>query len=301
MAWIKRNLFFTIGGAIAVLLLCASAYYNFKSWRHNRNAMQAVSDAYTELENDYNHKPSPGNEQLDNIKAAQEQEQELRKWIEQAKGHFQTAPPIPNPENGEVTTEQFAGSLRKTIQDLQQQATNLNVGLPPDYSFSFAAERNLVTFTPGSLNGLASHLGDIKALCNILFNAKINALDSIQREMVSDNDTAGPQSDYLPDKTVTNTLSDITYTVTPYIVTFRCFSSDLATVLSSMASSDYCFIVKAVNVMPAGETQAAGGGNAPPSPTSSYTTTGPGGVQIVLDEKLLQVTLAIEVVKLVKQ
>lgn len=299
MAWIKRNLFFTIGSVIALLLLGAAGYYNFSSWSQNKAGMDKVQEAYNNLATDYNSQPSPGNDQVDNIKTAQEQEQQLRDWIKDAKTHFQAAPPIPNPPDGTVTTEEFAGSLRRTIQNLQQEAMNENVELPPDYGFTFAAERNLVTFTPGSLNPLASHLGEIKALCEIMFDAKINALDSIQREVVSDNDAAGPQSDYLADKTITTDQA----TITPYTITFRCFSSDLANVLSAMASSEHCFIVKGINVMPAGGATAGNGQFAPGQVPPGYPpppAPGNGGLATVLDEKLLQVTLAIEVVKLTK-
>jgi hypothetical protein len=310
MAWIKRNLFFAIGALIAILLLGAGVFYSFKSWRDNSSKMAQLQEAYTDLQNYLNKVPSPSD---DNITAAKEQEGQLRKWIGSAREYFKPVPPIPNPPDGNVTTEQFAGSLRKTIQDLQQEATNANVGLPPDYSFSFAAERNLVTFSQGSLNPLASHLGEIKAICDILFDAKINAIDGIQREMISDNDATGPQSDYLADKSQTSDLA----TMTPYIITFRCFSADLGHVLAKLAASDYAFVVKGINVMPAGGTQSTMAGNPmamppqgfPPGFNPGFNNNFPppmqqqqplenGGLQTVLDEQLLQVTMAIEVVKL---
>lgn len=302
MAWIKRNLFFAIGGFIALLLLGAAGYYGFKSWRDNSAKMAELQEAYTDLQGDLNKSPSPTDE---NIAAAKDQEAQLRKWIGDAREHFKPVPPIPNPPDGNVTTEQFAGSLRKTIQDLQLEATNDNVGLPPGYSFSFAAERNLVTFSPGSLNPLAGHLGEVKAICDILFDAKINALDGIQREMISDNDATGPQSDYLADKSQTSDLA----TITPYIITFRCFSADLGHVIAKMAATDYAFVIKGINVMPAAGAQVAMSenptaipppgfpqGNFPPSMQQQPPENG--GLQTVLDEQLLQVTMAIEVVKL---
>ena len=300
MGWIKRNLGFTIGGIIALLLLGAAGYYVYTRWSHKNAAQQQLEEVYKQLQDYYNKHPTPSD---DNIAAAQKQEQDLRDWIGQAQTYFVPVPPIPNPSNGVVTTEAFAGSLRKAIYDMQQEAVAANVELPPDYSFSFAAERNLVTFTPGSLNPLASHLGEVRAICEVLFAAKINALDGIQREIVSDNDTAGPQSDYLTDKTRT---PDATTTITPYMVTFRCFSSDLADVLSRLASSDHCLLVTGINVMPAGAAAAAdansqggnpnGNGNPqnPPNPAN-------GGLQTALDEQLLRVTLGVEVVKLSKQ
>jgi hypothetical protein len=297
MAWIKRNLFFAIGGFIALLLLGATGYYGFKSWSDNRSKMAQLQEAYNDLQTALNKSPSPTDE---NIAAARDQEAQLRKWIGSAREHFKPVPPIPNPPDGVVTTEQFAGSLRKTIQDLQLEATNANVILPSDYSFSFAAERNLVTFAPGSLNPLASHLGEVKAMCEILFDAKINALDGIQREEISDNDATGPQADYLADKSQASDLA----TITPYIITFRCFSADLGLVIAKMAATDYAFVIKGINVMPAAGMQTAIGENPTAMPPAGFNVSPGaqppenGGLQTVLDEQLLQVTMAVEVVKL---
>jgi hypothetical protein len=293
MAWIKRNLFFTIGGVIALILLGAAGYYDFKAWGQNSDSMATLSQAYSDLAKDYSEPISPNNQHPNNIDVAHDQEKQLRAWVGQARKYFEGIPPIPNPPDGVVKDQQFAGTLRETILDLQKEATNDNVALPPDYAFSFAAERNLVTFSPGSLNLLAERLGEVKALSDILFDAKINALVQIQRENVSDNDTAGPQADFLSDKT--STIGDGLATVTPYSVTFRCFSADLANVLSKLASSNHCFIVGGINVMPA--EAMAEGADQPPPPTTLMPMPG-GGLPTVLDEKLLQVTLAIEVVKL---
>jgi hypothetical protein len=293
MGWIKRNLFFTIGAAIALVLLGAAGFYIIKSLNHNSTAMQSLSDGYDALKKAYDQKPNPSQ---DNIAAARQQEQLLKDWIGQAKAHFVPVEPIPNPPDGVVTTEELSRSLRKTIQDLQNEAKDANVELPNDYGFSFMAERNMVTFAPNSLGPLAAHLGEVKALCEIFFDAKINALDGIQREIISDNDSAGPQSDYLTEK-ATPTPDGLAIK-TPYLVTFRCFSSDLANVLSKMASSGHCFIVKGVNVTPAGAVNVAAGQTPPPQPT--MPPPGNGGLQTVLDEQLLRVTLAIEVVKLTK-
>jgi len=293
MAWIKRNLFFTIGGVIALILLGAAGYYDFKAWAHNGDAMSTLTQAYNDLREDYKKPISPSDQHPNNIDVAHDQEKQLRGWVGQARKYFEVISPIPNPPDGVVKDQQFAGTLRETILDLQKDATNNNVALPPDYAFSFAAERNLVTFSPGSLNLLAQRLGEVKALSDILFDAKINALVQIQRENVSDNDTAGPQADFLSDKTTT--IGDGLATVTPYSVTFRCFSADLAKVLSKLASSNHCFIVGGINVTPAEAMEMGADQNTPP-PTPMPTTGG--ALPTVLDEKLLQVTLAIEVVKL---
>ena len=291
MAWIKRNLFFTIGSVIALILLGAAGFYTFKGWSEDRSAWGQLTDAYTQLQNFYSKQPSPGNEKINNIQTAKDQAAQLEDWVKQARAHFKTVPPIPS---GALSDQAFAGTLRGTILEMQHEATNSSVAVPPDYAFSFAAERNLVTFSPGSLGALASHLGEVKAICDLLFSAKVNELVQIQREIVSDNDAAGPQSDYLSDKSTPVGLGNMGQaTITPYSVTIKCFSADLANVISRMASSDYCFIIKGINVIPA-EAGMNGQNGMPPEQMATPAASG----QVVLDEKLLQVTLAIEVVKL---
>ena len=96
---------------------------------------------------------------------------------------------------------------------------------------------------------MASHLGEIKAICDILFDAKVNTLDSIRREKISELNDNYP-SDYLgTQKTITNTLAELT----PYEVTFKSFSAELALVLGSLAGSPNGFIVKSINVEPVGK------------------------------------------------
>ena len=113
----------------------------------------------------------------------------------------------------------------------------------------------IVRFAPGSLDPLAVQLGEVKDISEILFAAGINTLDGIQRVRVSDDDTAGPQADYLGDVSVTNNLA----VLTPYAVTFRSFSPELAKVLAGFAASPNGLIVKAINIGPAGAASPADG------------------------------------------
>jgi hypothetical protein len=137
----------------------------------------------------------------------------------------------------------------------------VSVALPPKdasgqtYSFSFAAQRERLDYARGSLEPLSVQLAEVKAISTVLFQAKVNSLDNIRRERVSDDDLKGPQTDYLPEKSVTNELA----VLSPYEVTFRCFSSELAAVLSGFATSPCGLLVKTINVesAPASATEAA--------------------------------------------
>jgi hypothetical protein len=102
------------------------------------------------------------------------------------------------------------------------------------------AQRDLVKFSPAAWEPLAAQLGEVKTIAEILFAARVNSLDGIQRVRVSDDDASGPQADYFDDHSVTNNLA----VLTPYQITFRSFSPEIAQVLAGFASSPHGFIVK---------------------------------------------------------
>jgi hypothetical protein len=268
-----------------------------------------LNEAYTTLQTLNNENPSPGNDTVNNIQTTREEEQQLREWIQQARRYFQPIPSIPDPTNGVVTGEAFAAALRRMVDQLQHDAENASVTVPPQYNFSFEAERSLVKFAPGGLDALAQQLGGVKEICGILFAARINSLDGFRRLRVSGDDARGSQSDYLDGVVATNNLA----TFMPYEVTFRCFSQDLADVLAGFASSPHGFIVKDINVQLAAATTSstssssreAVGNQPPPSVPSRQPTyqvppvaVSRGGLQVILKEQLLSVTMKIEVVRL---
>jgi hypothetical protein len=280
MAWIKRNLFFFIGVVIALGMLVAALLYDVESWNRNSASFDRLNAIYQTLRDLQNQKISAGNDKVNNINAAKEQFGRLRNWMDQTGKYFRPIAPVP--DTPDVTSEAFAYALRQTIYQLQQEAGVASVALPPDYGFSFKAEQISVQFSPGSLRPLSEQLGEVKAISEILFAAHINSLVGIQRVRVSDTDASAQQSDYLDEQPVTGNLA----TLTPYQITFCGFSSEIAQVLSSFAMSPHGFIVKGINVQPAG----------PVTPPRAMS--GKGGLQTVLDERLLRITLLVEIVKL---
>jgi hypothetical protein len=111
------------------------------------------------------------------------------------------------------------------------------------------------------------------------------------------DDAAGALSDYLSDRPVTNDLA----VLTPYQVTFRGFSAEIAQVLEAFAASPNGFVVKTISVLPASMTPATGDQGVTQSAapmTTPMPLPGKGGLQTVLNEQMLRVTLVVEVVKL---
>ncbi len=250
MNWIKRNMFFVIGAVVALGLLGFAGYYNYAGWRHNVEARDERITAYEELKRLNNQPIHPGSGKVDNIKAAREQQKVVLGMVAKATRNFRSAQPIPVPVAGgtNITSSQFNAALRDTINQLTRDASAASVILPPECRFSFSQQLRLLTFAPGSLEPLAVQLGEVKMLCDVLIKAKVNSLDAIQRERVSPDDYAGPVGDYVDMMSVSNELA----VLTPYQITFRSFTPEVAEVLASFANSPYGIVVKTINIEPAG-------------------------------------------------
>jgi hypothetical protein len=250
MAWIKRNLFFVIGSAIALVLMGFGGYILYTQMAKESEVSGQIDEQFEQLKKLYGRTPFPGDPStIDNIASAVQQAESVRQYAAKVRPLFGRIPGIP--DTNRVSNSDFATELRNTVSELRHSAEQQSVFLPPDYYFTFQSQQKLMIFDPGSLDKLALQLGEIKALCGILFEAKVNSLDGIRRESVSTNDQNMP--DYLDRKTVSTPLADIS----PYEVTFRCFSGELAYVLSHLASSTNGWVIKAVNVE-----STAGGGDA---------------------------------------
>ncbi len=330
MSWIKRNLYFVIFSAVAVALLGLSGWYFYSNYQRNNDMVAKLNSQYERLQQLNNEKPHPGRPPVDNIATAREQRAQLTNYLMRARQYYKRIPSIP--DMAKVAAPDFTAALHGTLDQLQRGAQGASITLPPEgggYSFSFTAEKSRVSFT-GGLDALAVQLGEVKALCDVLYQANINALDFLKRERVSPDDVSGTVTDYVPDTPTTNELAVMSH----YEITFRCFSSELASVLAGYASSPYGIIVKTINVEqasaapmgvtgydplhPTGPEGGAppptyqpgmypGGGYPPGTPAPGTPAqpvpgaggaAGKGGLPTVLDEKQLRITLGIVIVKL---
>ncbi|NOS68396.1 MAG: hypothetical protein HOP33_00500 [Verrucomicrobia bacterium] len=264
MDWIKRNLFFVIGAVVALVLMGLAGYYAWSGYSVNAEQNEKLKTIYEESKRLAEKKPHPGDKKTDNIAAAKEQRKEIQELIGKIGQHLRPIPAIP--EGGtNVTSREYAEALRATITWLQRDATNNSVFLPVvpgGYAYSFGVQRQLIKFAPGSLEPLSVQLGEVRAICGVLHAAKINALDSVRRARVSADDNSGAATDYLELSSTTNDLAILT----PYEVTFRCYTPELADVLEGMAASPYGLVVKSINVEPATTTTLADAAALTPQP-----------------------------------
>src|SRR2546430_14673598 len=182
MDWIKRNLGFVIGSAVALALLGAAGWYFYSAWKSNNEYVDKLNEQFVKLGELIRQNPHPGvagkPSQTDNVKLAKEQQQKLRQYLDQARKAFQTIPNIP--EGSKVAGQEFITSLRHTIDQLQRSASNSSITLQNDYGFSFAAQRNQMKFQSTTPDRLAIRWAGAKAIAKGPFRPRISNSDTVR-------------------------------------------------------------------------------------------------------------------------
>ncbi len=315
MAWIKRNLLFVVGLAVAVALLGSGVFYLLGSQKEADDVNTELKSQNDNFDTLVNRKPAPTKE---NIKLAQEQQVRLRKFRESAVVQF-----APTPIDDTLDDSKFKALLDATLDRLEKTADRSGVKLPKvgevKFGFTFEEQRKQLSVSQKSVVPLTMQLLDVAELCQILFDAKIHSIESIKRTGVNTNDVT-PTSNYLTKKPTTNAVTGAV--VYPYELIFQCFSSELGAVLGGMVNAKQAYVVKTINVergstdtaAPVAAAPTIGGMNAALAaryglggagmaarygmapPPAATPATRPG--EPILDDKPLRITLGIEVVKL---
>jgi hypothetical protein len=236
MAWVKRNLIFVI---IIVVGLIATGYCGYLL-SSVMSANAAVSGDYTtaldQLKTAQDSKPPASKE---NIEAAKSDQDRVRQFLGDFRKAFAPFPIAPKAD-----ARQFVEHLQLTLRQFSAEATNAGVALPADYAFSFSQERQKISFTPECIDPWMQELEEIKLILRVLYGAKINYLEQIQRVPACMDDNSGD------DCLNTESRSNQWGLITPYKVSFRGFSTEVASVLEGFAVATNCFVVKYVDIKP---------------------------------------------------
>lgn len=168
---------------------------------------------------------------------------------------------IPAPMN----SNDYLNYMVQTIALLNEQATNNLVRVPNDlltradlnFSFTFAPLMTQAEISEDKIPELQVQMEDIKNICQILFDSRIQSIEQIQRNRVTTEDRkALANPNYLDTRQAyTNSIS----VVRPYRVKFRCLSNGIAKTLSGFAKQDTFYVVRTLEVTPAGASTATGG------------------------------------------
>ena len=204
-----------------------------------------------------------------NITRAKDDRSRLEAFRDEVRTNFARFPTPPKEDE-----KGFSTYLEDTIAGLQAKAEADAVILPTNMSFGFTDQRGKLNFHAECIQPWMQQLTEIKALCDILFSAKINSLASFRRVPVSSNDVFLTPPDYLASKIMTNGLE----TITPYKIEFRCFTRELAAVMKGLAESDNCYVVNNIVVRLAGPRegeQIQSSSDQTPAPTPPIQTLPP--------------------------
>jgi hypothetical protein len=294
MSWAKRNLYFLISCIAAVVLLGAAGWYCYSEWQSNNANWEQLSQAYAQLKQIADKPVGAGNNTVTNIDAARAQAKEVKARVADMEKFFVPVRGIPNTNHFEDRV--VASAVRDTVGQLRAAAVAHNVTLPLDFAFSFSLQAGKASYDPNSWDQLSKQLGEVKTLCDTLYSCRVNALDGIQRERTADdsnpNSGASTQPDYIDSTSVTNSNT----VITPYQLTFECFTSELGGVLSSFANQAHTIVVKTLNVQPV---EVSNGMDMSMQNNPTQPLLNPkGGLPVVIDEKKLKIIMLVDFVKI---
>ncbi|TMP96185.1 MAG: hypothetical protein E6L09_15390 [Verrucomicrobia bacterium] len=266
MDWLKKNLFLVTGGLVAFGLLGFALFFLFT----RKQAVDEVTGQLTaqteELKNLVNRDPHPNQE---NIEKARQEQKKLAAFLEQSRRFF-----VPVASFTNIESAAFKNQLETTISDMLHDADKAGVSLPnapAKYDFTFKPQRSSVDFAPDTLLPLAMQVAEIKAICDILFAARVQTMVGLRRTPVAKEDEG--TTDYLfGRKPTTNTVASAI--LVPYEVVFQGFTAELAAVLEGFYRSSNCFVVKNIDVQ-TNVVLAAAAEPAAPYPYMPYTMTAP--------------------------
>jgi len=274
MNWIKRNLPLVVGGVVALGLLGFAIFFLL-------TRKQAVDEVTAELNTRTEEwkqlvarDPYPNQE---NIEKAKVEQKKLTEFLDQTRKYFVPVASFPTNLDGAT----FKNLLETTISELVHDAEKSGVSLPSSnrYDFTFKPQRSSLDFAPGTLAPLAMQVSEIKAICDVLFDARVHNLVGLRRAPVAKEDEgAGGSTDYLNGrKPATNAVTGAI--VAPYEIVFNGFSTELAAVLEGFYRSPNCFIVKNIDVQTNVVSASADYSVQPMVPYMYPTSTTPGVTQ----------------------
>lgn len=288
MSWIKRNLSLVLSGVITLALLGFGCWYLWSAMQSNKDVDDKINQTKAEIERLLGMDPSPSQSNLNNAKRELDR---LNAFIADAKKQFPPSPPLTEPLND----QSFKSLLAKTVDELHRQAVSVDIKMDSNYYFSFDAQRLPFAFPPESLRPLSERLHEVRTIVSILLKARINRLESVRRSVVAGEKVSG--TDYLNVTSRTNAETGLV--LWPYELTFQCFSAELSSALEDLERAPYGFLVKSPVVEPAEDKAPAPGAPParPPPGRGGARTNAPAGLETIINEKMLRVTLRIEVIK----
>lgn len=174
MNWRKHKVLL-IGGGIAVLVILVVLVFLLRAQAAYRRVQSELSEAQNRFDRLTRREPYPS---ADNIERMNNNLERLRKLADEIQAML-TA--------GQIAAEQiepadFAPLLERTIARLTQKAAESGVDLPERLTLGLARYLAGEMPAPEDVPRLVVQLKTMEAMCNLLFNARITSLISVDRQ-----------------------------------------------------------------------------------------------------------------------
>ena len=262
---LKRHLLVIVCLLLAIGFVVGGVLFKGKTGEDKTTAVGAYKeqmDRRDEIKN------APVKVHIDNVGVLGEIADEYDRFTEEAGKVFMVKPVQ------KMTSNEFLNYMTQTIVLLNRKATNNLVKVPNDlrkradinYSFTFAPLMEVAEISQDKIPELQVQLEDIKQISDVLFESKIQSLEVFQRRPVTQEDRkASMTPNYLNTrKAYTNSIS----VVRPYKVKFRCLSDGIAKTLSGFAKTKTFYVVRTMEVTPAGASSSSTFGGSGGNPES---------------------------------
>ncbi|MEN9572822.1 MAG: hypothetical protein RL514_677 [Verrucomicrobiota bacterium] len=331
MIWIKRNLFIVVGAVLSLALLGGAGFYLYSSSEENYQRDDALAVLKQELDG-----LQTGNFPSDaNIALVKSNIAGVNAFMADAERLMVSEVPKP------MTVAQFNINLARAIDELRREATNAGVDIPPKYEFTFGEVKVMTGLPTYALPPLISQLSEVRTINGVLFKAKVRAVESLRRVKAFEGEQVGADLLTERAQQTNSLSPTVNVLITPYRVIFRGFTADLAAVINGFSSTKEFIVVRQIDVeqaggsldtpspmmapggplgmmapaglpnpglpgaaMNAGAPMAPGARPPPPKAPPGAPTVAPApksNLTLVLNEKPLRFTLALDVVKVVRK
>lgn len=239
MVFLKRNLFWIIGGVISAGLL-AGAWIFMSGANEKRDTALGELEQYTNVVNRLaSTSPYPSREMIDKINR---DTVAVKSFTTNAESLFRYRKPQRMP------SQQFKVHLINALVALQSAATNYNVVLPANFNFTFKHLLPMPNLLPYSIEPLSIQLRDIQEIAQILFESRVHSIHTFSREPAYAREPGGAVLMYDVATRTNLTTDKAVFTSTPYRFSFSGFTTELTEVLNRFARAKRFYVVKKIEV-----------------------------------------------------
>lgn len=296
MKWLQDNPF--LAGLCAVTLVGAGVlgFLLSQALTRYQEASDGYSQAVQKLHTLQNRVPFPNSE---NLQKSKEVAAQYRTDLENLRRKLQAMEPPINPS---VTPQQFQDTLRASVNETVQKATEGGVTLPKDFYLGFSQYANNLP-SEQAAPALARQLGLIKDLIQRLIAFKVQSIDLLDRMPLPQESGAAQPAAQKGAAAATNIIERF-----PFDIAFTAEQSKFRVAFNSLLGPEQFLIVRALHVQNSNPTGPAIAGAAEQTPASAPAAAAPAAssaagqqnLNVILGRELVQVALRLEMIGFAK-